>query len=163
VIYIGDDVDISNRPDEITVLDFSLLLVCRQIYAETACLPYSCNEFSFSCYLSRDEWASLLCDARWEAIRSVQIEGPCLIDGIDNDGGCQDEIEGPVTPFSTIFPNLRRIGVSADPNRPGKNRTVDMFEHMARQAGMADWVEWVQLKERADVEVVELSLLGVPI
>jgi len=163
VIYIGDDANICRRPDEIPILDFAPLLVCRQIYAEAAYLPYSCNEFSFSCFLSRDEWVRLLHDGQREAIRNVQIEGPCLIDGIHEEDEFQDEIEGPVAPFSELFPNLRRIGVPADPRMPGKNRTVDMLIEMARQSGMTDWVEWVQLKERADVEVVELSLLGVPV
>ncbi|KAF2831270.1 hypothetical protein CC86DRAFT_378145 [Ophiobolus disseminans] len=122
------------------------------------------QRFSFFCHMNRDIWAARLCRGQLEAVRSVSIQGACVIDdGGDDPGGCRDDGPTPPKTCSALFPNLRRIGVCTDPEESGENWIVGRFTSMAREAGLAHWSEWVQLMERSDVEVVELSLLGVPV
>jgi hypothetical protein len=52
------DLDDPDRQDGITDA-LALLRVCRQIYAETAVLPYALNSFVATCRVDRDYFAAV--------------------------------------------------------------------------------------------------------
>jgi hypothetical protein len=74
----------------ITENEFALTRVCRQIYADTALLPYSLNTFVFTCRVDRDRWVSRRCFAHLSASTTIEIRNAWLCDAINgtNQGGC---------------------------------------------------------------------------
>ncbi|USP77115.1 hypothetical protein yc1106_04389 [Curvularia clavata] len=52
----------------------ALLQVCRQIYAETALLPFSTNTFSASRLYVLEEWAESLHSARAQSIKWIRLK-----------------------------------------------------------------------------------------
>ena len=61
-------------------------------------------------------------------------------------------------PSSTLFPNLLRITVVGEQGYDDLVRST--LEEMAQRAGIPNWVDFVKLRERDDIEVVELPPLG---
>ena len=165
----------SDDPYDWTQEEFALTRVCRQIFAETALLPYSMNRFSFHCRLERDNWAARLTSAQLQAVRTIEISNPYVFDAINGTqmGYCHYDCQGlacrnlaegnsrswfqnrpPASswlmPFSVMFPNLRQIVVDA------KFFDLATLKEMAQLAGTADWKTFMKLRERDDVEVVEI-------
>jgi hypothetical protein len=154
--------------------EFALTHVCRQIYADTALLPYSLNTFVFTCRVDRDRWVSRRCFAHLSAITTIEIRNAWLCDAINgtNQGGCFtgcweeeksvcDRLSGgweendacvaaaQLMPFSLVFRGLERILVGRE------ERTV--VGYLAEEAGCRDWKEYVLMREREGVEVLEVE------
>lgn len=131
---------------------FVLPYVCRQIYTETATLPYALNLPVVRCHEERDASVASRNFARLEAIRKVYIGRSSLVDAINGTNSrccqrrdicywcCTNVWEPPAAfpetevrqillmPFSLVFPNLRRLYIG---------KTKKLLEAM-RWTGIAD-------------------------
>jgi len=165
----GDDY----KPGELRKLAFVLPYVCRQIYTETAVLPYALNTFVVSCRSYRDAFAGNRNQAQLEAIQTIQVNNPFLFDSVNGTGfgGCSRYARGcscPVDrtsfrshsppplamPFTLLFPNLRRIWIEVDVTETGSD--VHFVKLLAQHAGFNDWKDYVTMRERGVLEVVEV-------
>jgi hypothetical protein len=161
VVMLGNHADVwnlddSDRQDGITDA-FALLRVCRQTYAETAALPYALNTFVAICRVEREIFAAARNFGQLEAIQTVHMRNPYLIDAINRTdfggcsaGGCTNSRCRDLTrigynyqhpsvpmlamPFSLLLPNLRKICID------GRGIFSDVVElgELAQRVGMED-------------------------
>lgn len=162
---------------EWTPKEFALTRGSRQIYAETALLPYSLNCFTFACWLDRDNWAARRNYAQLHAVRTIEIMNAYLVDGINGThmGECDHGGRGhmcglilsdrtapgrlgriyypprQLLPISVLFPKPRKIVVVEE-----HERVESKLTEMAQLAGATDWKAFVKMRERSEVEVVAM-------
>ena len=160
-----------NDPIRTNETAFALLRVCRQVYTESAALPYTLNIFATHCRVERDVFAAVLNFVQLEAIQTVEIWNPYIMDAINGTGfgGCTaGKCQGPgcsidqnyhtrsrtvpVMPFSLLFPNLRKIRVEGG----GSGSDLEKLNEPARRLGMENWKDYVKMRERGGVEAVEI-------
>jgi hypothetical protein len=177
IVMLGDTAEIydpdPNQPGEIRDA-FALLRVCRQTYSGTAVLPYALNSFVAMCRLERDSFAAALNFGQLDAIQTMEVRNPYLIDSINSAGfggcsasesctsGCrvfmaaegyQHRSVSMAMPFLLVFPNLRKICVGGE----SIGNDVAKLGELAQRAGLVDWKEYVLMREREGVEVVEIN------
>jgi hypothetical protein len=105
---------------------FSLLRTCRQIYAETAVLPFTINRFSMTCY-----WTLLKSSKHFRKYQCSQIEKIQLEQSMY---GLQERYRELVKSnlaersLSTVLPGLRRIHIRAFPCSYYTGVTFGAFE-----------------------------------
>lgn len=143
-----------------TELDFALLLNCRQIYVEAKDLLYPTKDFVFYCRHYRDAWAVYRTPEQLAAVRMVKTPNAYIFDSINMSGmgGCQAWCENQCSgslaltvPFSTLFPNLKRIGIVV--SYAMHDCALEDIKYIAQEVGMSDWKDFVKMRERASVEV----------
>ncbi|KAI4662034.1 uncharacterized protein J4E78_004825 [Alternaria triticimaculans] len=61
-------------------------------------------------------------------------------------------------PFTLLFPNLRRIWIEVDVAETGSD--VHFVKLLAQHAGFNDWKDYVTMRERGVLEVVEFTLIS---
>lgn len=112
----------------------ALLRTCRQIYGETAALPYNANLFSFSSQESMYRFFERLTIAQRELICSLQLE-------LRSDSWHEEEsldAENIDEAFEKWLPNLKHVhvlvfnrywsGHGTDEEIPGRMKNVDHIE-----------------------------------
>jgi hypothetical protein len=151
---------------------FLLPNVCRHIYTKIAVLPYALSMFGVACRIDRDEFVGNRNPAQLEAIQTIQVCNSFLFDAINGTGfggcsrldhecGCLHDKSmhhrySPIPlamPFTLLFPNLRRICIEGRVTEPDSD--VDIVNRLAQHAGFNDWKDYVTMRERAGVDVVE--------
>jgi hypothetical protein len=156
--------------------EFALTRICRDIYAETALLPYSLNCFVFHCHIDRETFMRNRSYIQLQAVRTIGIMNAYIVGAINGTdmGNChwrcdatlcrqtapkgpsfshfrtRAEAPPPMVPFSMTFPKLRKIVI--EEGGCDKAKLVEM----AQRTGAADWKAFVKMREREEVEVVAL-------
>lgn len=90
---------------------FALLRVCRQIYVDTALLPYKLNAFLFSTGDAFD-WVTSLCRAQQNVISEIHVQSIGAIHMVQRDQGATSASLLLDALRIDEFPGLKRIFIS---------------------------------------------------